>query len=71
MIWENLVDIKKMSNVLTWLKKHNPLYAQIQLPESHKNLFIEELCETEYQLNDTVPHAVLLTQIKDPEIYYE
>jgi len=60
----------KKYDVLTWLKKHNLLYTQIQLPDSHKNLIIEELY-SEYQFNDAVSHTALLTQIKDPDTYYE
>lgn len=70
-IWENLVDLAKVYNVLTWLKEHDPLYAQIQLPLSYENLLTEELCDTEYQLNDIVSRKAFLTQIEDSEAYYE
>ena len=50
-IWENLVDVKKVYDVLIWLKEHNPLYAQIQLPNSHKNLLTEKLCNTDIHIN--------------------
>ena len=70
-IWENLVDVKKVYEVLTWFKEHNPLYAQIQLPKSHDDLLNDKLNDIEYQLNNDVQHVALLTQITEPDTYYE
>lgn len=70
-IWENLVDVKKVYEVLTWFKEHNPLYAQIQLPKSHDDLLTDKLNDIEYQLNNDVQHVALLTQVTDPDTYYE
>jgi hypothetical protein len=33
-IWEELVDVKKVFKALSWLKANNPLYSEIKLPES-------------------------------------
>ena len=37
-IWEDLVDIKKIWKALYWLKANNPLYAQIFIPATHEEL---------------------------------
>jgi len=41
-IWEKLVDIKKVWTALIWLKQNNPIYLDIILP-SPENLLHSEL----------------------------
>ena len=48
-VWEKLVDLKKVWNVLVWLKANNPLYSKIVLPQSHDLLLNAKLPDTEFQ----------------------
>lgn len=50
-VWENLVDVKKVWNALTWLKRNNRFYEKINLPESADQLkeIINSLEQPEYQ----------------------
>ncbi|XP_066585898.1 uncharacterized protein [Prorops nasuta] len=50
-VWENLVDIKKVWNALLWLKDNNPIYKEIILPESPRKLLsTPDLQDTEFQI---------------------
>ena len=48
-VWEKLVDLKKVWNALVWLKANNPLYSEIVLPQSHDLLLSAKLPDTEFQ----------------------
>lgn len=44
-IWEEMVNIKKVFDALTWLKHNNPLYKHIILPDTHDKLLSEKNVE--------------------------
>lgn len=50
-IWEDLVDMKKVFNALKWLKSHNPYYKNIILPSRETDVF-ESLNKTEFVFED-------------------
>jgi len=56
-IWENVVDIKKVFEALIRLKNNNSLYPFIILPHTHNKLYLEKLnnpeFHTEQMENDT------------------
>ena len=49
-IWEDLVDIKKVFEALIWLKNNNPLYSEIVLPDIHDKLFLGNLDDVEFEM---------------------
>jgi len=42
-IWEEMVNVKKVFDALTWLKNNNPFYSEIILPDTHDELYFEKL----------------------------
>jgi len=52
-IWEEIVDVKKIFDALTWLKRNNPLYNHIILPDTHDGLCLEKLNNPEFELQET------------------
>jgi len=34
-VWEEMINVKKVFDTLIWLKHNNPLYNYIILPETH------------------------------------
>ncbi|XP_024941433.1 uncharacterized protein LOC112494451 [Cephus cinctus] len=48
-VWERLVDLKKVWKALKWLKSNNPHYYEVKLPLSHEGLLPDELPEVEFQ----------------------
>jgi len=42
-IWEEMVNIKKVFDALTWLKQNNPLYKHIILPDTYNGLYSENM----------------------------
>ena len=51
-IWEEIVDIKKIFDALTWLKVNNPLYSHIILPDTHDKLSLKTLNNPEFQMQE-------------------
>jgi len=49
-IWEDLVDIKKVFEALIWLKNNNFLYSHIILPNTHDKLCLEKLNNPEFYI---------------------
>ncbi|RLU21125.1 hypothetical protein DMN91_005498 [Ooceraea biroi] len=52
-IWEKLVDVKKVWTALIWLKQNNPIYSNITLPTSPESLLHSELQNVEFQEHDS------------------
>jgi hypothetical protein len=42
-IWEEMVNVKKVFDALMWLKNNNPFYYEIILPNTHNELCLEKL----------------------------
>jgi len=51
-IWEEIVDIKKIFDALTWLKCNNPLYSRIVLPNIYNELSFKALNNPEFQIEE-------------------
>ncbi|KAK0169417.1 hypothetical protein PV327_011582, partial [Microctonus hyperodae] len=51
-IWEEMVDLKKIFDALMWLKDNNHLYSHIKLPETHSDLCLEKLDELQFQVQE-------------------
>jgi len=52
-IWEEMVNVKKIFDALTWLKCNNVLYSHIILPNDHNELnILEQLKNSEFQLEE-------------------
>jgi len=49
-IWEEIVNIKKVFDALIWLKHNNPLYNNIMLPETHDGLCLEKLNNPAFEI---------------------
>jgi len=53
-IWEEMVNVKKVFDVLIWLKDNNSLYSNIILPNDHNKLnILEQLKNSEFQVEET------------------
>ncbi|EZA57993.1 hypothetical protein X777_02001 [Ooceraea biroi] len=52
-IWEEMVNIKKVFEALTWLKCNNPFYSDIVLPDTHNELCLEKLDDVQFQIEET------------------
>jgi len=52
-IWEEIVNVKKVFEALIWLKHNNPLYSNILLPETHDGLCLEKLINPEFEIQKT------------------
>ena len=65
-IWENLVDVNKILRALSWLKVHNHLYANINLPSSSESLqqLISQLPSNEFSENKT---AIINNEISNKD----
>jgi|GEM_PF-3635344 len=48
-VWERLVNLQKVWCALNWLKYHNPIYRDIELPKSYKDLLPDNLSEVQFQ----------------------
>ena len=68
-IWEEIVNIKKIFDALMWLKNNNPLYSKIILPNTPDELDLKELNSLEFQEqeNENVKENILDEQYKDVE----
>lgn len=49
-IWEQMIDIKKVFDALTWLKHNNPLYSHITLSNTHDELCLKKLNDSEFKM---------------------
>jgi len=52
-IWEEIVNVKKIFDALTWLKSNNALYSHIILPNDHSELPSPKLKNSEFQVEET------------------
>ena len=52
-IWENLVDLKKIYEALKWLRINNFLYSGIVLPNTHNKLNLGNLNNAEFYIQET------------------
>lgn len=52
-IWEEIVNVKKVFEALTWLKRNNPLYNHIILPDTHDGLCLDKLNNPEFEMQET------------------
>jgi len=53
-IWEEMVNIKKVFDALIWLKRNNPLYNHIILPDTHDGICLEKLLNNpEFEIQET------------------
>lgn len=57
-IWEEIDDVKKVFDALTWLKNNNPLYSHIILPNNHNELCLLKLKDSEFQMEETEKAAL-------------
>jgi len=47
-------NVKRIFDALTWLKRNNPLYNHIILPDIHDELYLEKLLNTpEFEIQET------------------
>lgn len=53
-IWEEMVDVKRVFNALTWLKHNNSLYSQITLPSTYEKLCFKKLNFLAFKLQEHV-----------------
>src|SRR5580765_2088899 len=56
-IWEEIVDVKKVFDALTWLKHDNALYSHIILPNSHNDISLAKLKNSEFYMEETENNA--------------
>jgi len=47
-----IVDVKKVFDALTWLKRNNPLYSHIILPNYHSQLCLTNLKNLEFYMEE-------------------
>jgi len=52
-IWEEMVDVKKVFDALKWLKHNNSFYNLIVLPGTHDGLCLEKLNNPQFEIQDT------------------
>jgi len=52
-IWEEIINVKKIFDALTWLKSNNALYSQIILPNDYNKLRLPKLKNSEFQVEET------------------
>lgn len=48
-IWEEIINVKKILNALTWLKRNNASYSHFILPNDHNELCLTKLKTSEFQ----------------------
>lgn len=63
-VWQSIVDVKKIYEALTWLKKNNPLYRSIQIPDEEKLLDDIDLNLIDSELNDDDDQNVRKSEVQ-------
>jgi len=58
-IWE-MVNIKKIFDALTWMKRNNPLYNHIILPDTHDGLCLKKSNNPEYKRQKMIINRITI-----------